>query len=88
MFIMVNKMKLPVAIELYKTQKLSLGKASELADPSRRFCNLEVNKIESIDSGSIREFSYTYHSFISYIPPPVKLGDLTCVAKCDIVQKE
>ena len=31
-------------------------KASELIDSSKKFCNLEVSKIESIDRGSIREF--------------------------------
>jgi len=44
-------------------------KTSELKDSSKKFCNLEIVNIESIDNGSIREFSYTYHGYISYIPP-------------------
>ena len=44
------------------------NKVSELADSSKKFCNLEISEIESIDMGSIREFSYTYHGFIPYIP--------------------
>ena len=40
-----------------------------LSDSARKFCNLEIRTIESIDKGSIREFSYSYCGFIPYIPP-------------------
>ena len=50
-------------------------KVSELTDSCKKFCNLEISKIESIDKGSIREFSYTYHGFISYIPPDTGYPD-------------
>lgn len=42
---------------------------SELKDLSKKFCNLEIRESESIDRGTIRELSYTYHGFIPFIPP-------------------
>jgi len=50
-------------------------KASELEDSSKKFCNLEIREIESIHKGSIRELSYTYHRFITYIPPETEYPD-------------
>jgi len=44
-------------------------KTSELEDPLKKFCNLQIREFESIDKGAIREFSYAYHGFIPYIPP-------------------
>lgn len=44
-------------------------KAAALVDSAKKFCDLEIRRDESIDKGSIREFSYTYCGFIPYIPP-------------------
>jgi predicted HTH domain antitoxin len=42
----INKMKLYTAMELYKIQKLSLGKASELAEMNKIDFMFELGKYE------------------------------------------